>query len=697
MHLSLPTQRMFVQFVGYASQLVFTRCFRLAGCLLLLIVFGPLTTSAHICDASTWTTPAVPQLNFWRSVIYGNGLFVAVGDAGGNRVMTACDAPPCSLTVSITATPSQTITSGGSVTLTASGAESYTWSTGSGQPGASTTAIVLSNVTSATAFSVTGVTGGCSATASATVSVTSDPCAFVPQSITITGFALNANDVFNFNGVYTPSSTTYSGTLQWERTNGGQTTYIRWTGTQWAIYAETVSGNISQNVSGFSTFLPCSGWSSGFFGLPTLSGGCGALQFPPVTVTSSAPTVESGSSVTLTASGADSFTWSNGVQSTSVVLTNLTSTTTLSVTGTTGQCSATASAVVGVFCSVSLAVSPSLIITPGQTVTLTASGADDYSWSTGDVGPTLLLTLWDSQYGITVTGSASTCLAQSKQADITVAYAQPLCVSVTTDRVNTDGPSFGGTYSVAANTNVTLTDEDGNKLYNSRNDPMGLSFTDGWYILDPYNNAAFYNPSLSATPPTTGWQDYEQNGYGGDGATITVTNCNQPCSLTVSTAATPSLTITSGSSVTLTASGAESYTWNTGETAGFIVKSPIVETIYSVTGSSNGCSGTATATVLVNCGEPIQADAISTTVNQALSPNNCSVTLRGKGYGTGYTVTGPGGYVFSAVYRQAGFYTLNALDVKQPGTYTFTVTYSDACGRSNSDSMTYIVTGTACK
>ena len=79
-----------------------------------------------------------------------------------------------------------------------------------------------------------------------------------------------------------------------------------------------------------------------------------------------------------------------------------------------------------------------------------------------------------------------------------------------------------------------------------------------------------------------------------------------------------------------------------------------------------------------------------------LSATNCSITLRGTGYGTGYTITGPGGYVFSAVYRRVGFYTLNAPGIKLPGTYTFTVSYSDACGRSSTDTMTYLVTGTAC-
>ena len=42
-------------------------------------------------DGSTWTVRTSPQQSFaWRSVTYGNGLFVAVGTAG-NQVMTSPD------------------------------------------------------------------------------------------------------------------------------------------------------------------------------------------------------------------------------------------------------------------------------------------------------------------------------------------------------------------------------------------------------------------------------------------------------------------------------------------------------------------------------------------------------------------------------------------------------------------------------
>ncbi|PKP05359.1 MAG: hypothetical protein CVU11_00190 [Bacteroidetes bacterium HGW-Bacteroidetes-6] len=61
-------------------------------------------------------------------------------------------------------------------------------------------------------------------------------------------------------------------------------------------------------------------------------------------------------------------------------------------------------------------------------------------------------------------------------------------------------------------------------------------------------------------------------------------------------------TICSSEQASLLASGATSYIWNTSSTTNPLLVSPAVTTTYSVTGSSNGCSATATAQVYVNAG-----------------------------------------------------------------------------------------------
>ncbi|PBQ32435.1 hypothetical protein CNR22_11855 [Sphingobacteriaceae bacterium] len=58
--------------------------------------------------------------------------------------------------------------------------------------------------------------------------------------------------------------------------------------------------------------------------------------------------------------------------------------------------------------------------------------------------------------------------------------------------------------------------------------------------------------------------------------------------------------ICAGSSATLTVSGANSYTWNTGATTTSLLVSPLLTTSYSVTGSSvNGCSSSAGSTLAI--------------------------------------------------------------------------------------------------
>ncbi|MDC1474504.1 hypothetical protein N8350_02710, partial [Candidatus Nanopelagicales bacterium] len=42
-------------------------------------------------DGITWTSRTATAANYWRSVTYGEGLFVAVASSGADRVMTSPD------------------------------------------------------------------------------------------------------------------------------------------------------------------------------------------------------------------------------------------------------------------------------------------------------------------------------------------------------------------------------------------------------------------------------------------------------------------------------------------------------------------------------------------------------------------------------------------------------------------------------
>lgn len=78
----------------------------------------------------------------------------------------------------------------------------------------------------------------------------------------------------------------------------------------------------------------------------------------------------------------------------------------------------------------------------------------------------------------------------------------------------------------------------------------------------------------------------------------------------VSISADPGLSISSGSSVILTASGANSYTWSTSGTTASITVSPSETTAYTVTGEDGACLGTADAVVIVD-GAPLPVSLVS--------------------------------------------------------------------------------------
>lgn len=142
----------------------------------------------------------------------------------------------------------------------------------------------------------------------------------------------------------------------------------------------TISGNYSVTVSSASG---CSAAST----ITTV------ISIPVPTVTVNSPTICAGQSATLTAGGAATYQWSNGMTGSSInVSPNVT--TTYSVTGTTAGCASTASAQVTVInLSVDLGAD-TIIIQQGQQAVLNAGVQPGltYMWSTGEVTPTIIVT-----------------------------------------------------------------------------------------------------------------------------------------------------------------------------------------------------------------------------------------------------------------------------------------------------------------
>ncbi len=135
--------------------------------------------------------------------------------------------------------------------------------------------------------------------------------------------------------------------------------------------------------------------------------------------------------------------------------------------------------------------------------------------------------------------------------------------------------------------------------------PAGNYWVMGIYASGPFNQVNYTNSAPSNTvsyiawpfgslPPTSAsWITYT----GQDLDYWAVISGTTP---TVSISG-PTVSLCSGNSVPLTASGASSYLWNTGATTTSLMVTPSVTTVYSVVGTSTtGCYNSAVKIVTVN-------------------------------------------------------------------------------------------------
>lgn len=275
---------------------------------------------------------------------------------------------------------------------------------------------------------------------------------------------------------------------------------------------------------------------------------------------------------------------------------------------------------------------PVVTITPtnpticqGQTVTLTASGSNgtgpvtSWSWNTGQttasiqVSPTTTTTY-------TVTGSVGSCPSQPVQVTVTV---NP-----------TPAASISGNTNICQGQSTTLT-ASGGGTYLWSNGVSGPT-----NIVNPTNNTTY---------------------------TVTVTNsfnCTNTASALVTVNPLPNAsingpnTVCQGDNVSLTASGGDTYLWNTGSTQNPLNINPTTSATYSVTvtNSSTGCTATANHSITVNP-NPVVAIAGDTIICE--------------GYSTTLTASGGNSYAWSTGDNTA---SINVTPPLGTSIYTVTVT-----------------------
>ncbi len=144
------------------------------------------------------------------------------------------------------------------------------------------------------------------------------------------------------------------------------------------------------------------------------------------------------------------------------------------------------------------------------------------------------------------------------------------------------------------------------------------------------------------------------------------------------TVAATSASICGAQTVTLTASGATSYTWNTGPTTSTIAVSPTTTTIYTVTGAVSGCTAQATSTV-VSQGLP----TLTVTPSSTLICANQTITLVASGGSGTYSWSTGAGNTPSIAVTVFGVYTTTLTNAC--GTAVYTVNILD--GPSNIPSL----------
>jgi gliding motility-associated-like protein len=519
---------------------------------------------------------------------------------------------------------------GNSTTLTASGALSYTWNTGA------TSSVLVINPTSNTSYSVIGKSGTCIGTNVITVTVYPTPLLFpIPASTTIcNGGTLTLSVIGASSYSWLPMAVIGSSVVV---SPSISTTYT--------VFGANPVGCIS------STILPVS-----------------VSTTPTLVVSPANPTICSNVISTISVSGASNYTWMPGNLSGSSVTLNLGSSAVYTITGENGAgCKSVISTTVSVVQTPTVTASSApTVICLGSTSTLTASGANTYTWQPGNLSGPVQTVNPVSFVIYTVTGEINGCKATS---NVTVNNSVNPLISLIG---NLD--CLNSTVQLQVTSNSSL-----NTITWSGPGIVGNNTSTAITI----NSAGLYSATVTNT----------LTGCIGTG-TINVINSAGQLSLNVVSSS--SLTCFPGPSVNILVSNPASYTWfppgaTTPGTGPLVSTNPSVTTSYTVMATQGVCTGSAAVTITVNPTPtvsiivPAQTICVGSIFNLAATGANSYTWLPGKLPGNSVTVTPYTTTVYTVTGQSENCYDSDTVRITTKPTPTITTVASPPviCGGSS--------------
>jgi gliding motility-associated-like protein len=560
-------------------------------------------------------------------------------------------APNISVTVN-----SPTVCPGANATLTANASNgtapyTYSWTPSTGLSATTGSVVTVNNPTTTTVYTVTVMNGGCTATATSTVTVptftvnkaticSGDSATLIASNSSLsytwtpaTGLNTTANDTVKASPattiVYTitatgascppitltdsvivklsPTITVFSPTVC-----SGTTATITAVGA--ATYTWSTLTNLTSSVTGDTVYISNPTTNLTYTAYGTAPNGCKDSAVSTVTasnylgIVSGTPVnVCSGYSFGLSAVGASTYTWSSnspanlnfGLDTSWHVQTSVANvgTYTVAIYGESHS---------GTFCvghdtvyvtvyqtpTVTVAGNPNPAICSGTSTTLTVNSS----------GPPIATYTWSPSTGLSTSTQSTTVASPTVTTTYTATGTSAVgcsssaiftvsVIPVPSFTVNSPTSCFGNTDSLK----VSLTTPTSGAQTYSWSPAAGLNVTTGTVV--------------AATPTAQGVYSYSVTG------TNTISTSSLTCAFTatlfVGALPLPTVTVSTaaicaGNTATLTAGGtATSYTWSSSSATytantNMLTDSPAATTIYTVTGSGGGCMASATTTITVN-------------------------------------------------------------------------------------------------